>query len=284
MNQNISVLLPVKNAELTLARSISSTLNALGPHDELLIMLDGCTDGSKSIAASFSDSRIRVFENEKSKGVANSLNSLLAESRFDLIGRMDADDICFPWRFVVQKRMMRQKDADFVFSTHFLFGKSLRPVVRPSFWTSLTDPESRLALTVSNPFIHPGVLMKRRVMQELGGYRECPAEDYDLWLSAALEGFTIYRNWLPGVAIRTHQTQITQSTLWNRNLHLDSELAKKLSDLRGSCLGSQAFEVGSIDLPANSKLVEELKRRISLTRWPVRSALLRNLRKVVTEN
>jgi len=281
MAGEISVLMPVKNGEKTIRSALKSTLLALGKRDEILIMLDGCTDNTKVFVQEFADNRIRIFENRESQGVGNSLNTLLSASRFDLVARMDADDVCFPWRFVIQKRILLKTSSDFVFSTHFLFGKGLTPPVRPAVITSLDNNECMIALAVSNPFIHPSVIMKKTSIQKLGGYRNCPAEDYDLWLRASLENFKLARNWLPCVAIRVHNTQITQDSVWRKNLDADLELKAKLFDLRSRLLPQVRPGSGSLKLEAASQMFTSLETLVFKQRWIVKKFLARNLRKVI---
>jgi len=61
----VSVLLPVYNGEKYLAKAISSILDQSFKDFELLILNDGSTDGSVKVIESFSDSRIRLYNNQQ---------------------------------------------------------------------------------------------------------------------------------------------------------------------------------------------------------------------------
>ena len=57
-----------------LAAAIESVLAKTYPDFELVIVIDGATDASHRIAASYPDPRIRILVNETNQGLAKSLN------------------------------------------------------------------------------------------------------------------------------------------------------------------------------------------------------------------
>ncbi len=59
---------------------------------ELLIGLNGTTDGSKEIIESFEDSRIKIFEYDQ-PSKSKTLNKLIGEAKYDWISIQDDDDI-----------------------------------------------------------------------------------------------------------------------------------------------------------------------------------------------
>lgn len=62
---------------------------------EIIIIDDGSTDKSYSIASSFSDKRIRLFK-QRNKGVSSARNFGILKSKYDLIAFLDADDFWKP--------------------------------------------------------------------------------------------------------------------------------------------------------------------------------------------
>lgn len=105
---NITIVLPVYNGELTLKATIESLLNQTYTHFELLIGIDGTHDGSKTIAESFKDSRIKIFENPKNLGLANNVNSLIDKSstESEYIAMAEQDDVYVPERLAWQVEVM----------------------------------------------------------------------------------------------------------------------------------------------------------------------------------
>ncbi len=220
----LSVLMPVHNAASTLNTSIRSTLFAM-PHDsELLIALHDCTDQSAEIVADFRDNRIRVFT-ESGGGLSTVLNKLVAASRGDFIARIDADDICLPWRFTRQFRVLESKRVNLVFGTAVLFGKILPPPhLFFQYLTRLTPETFGLALTFMCPAVHPSMFARRELFMSEPPYKEKSAEDLDLWLRLFLKGSSIYRDWLPVLLYRSHATQLSRSEEHLKGLLKDSEI------------------------------------------------------------
>src|SRR5262245_22908484 len=99
-NPQMSVLLPVYNAERYLRQSVRSVLDQTFSDFELLAADDGSTDLSLSILQEIAstDPRVRVISREN-RGLVETLNELIGVSRGRYLARMDADDRCLPQRF-----------------------------------------------------------------------------------------------------------------------------------------------------------------------------------------
>lgn len=95
--QGISVVIPVFNAQETLAKTIESVLAQTYPVFEILLVDDGSSDHSRDIMEAYSlqDSRIRVLLNEQNCGVAISRNRGVQQAKYDWICFLDSDDC---WR------------------------------------------------------------------------------------------------------------------------------------------------------------------------------------------
>lgn len=77
-----SIILPCYNVENYLPRAIESVLNQTNPDFELLVVIDGSPDNSKTIAETYvlKDNRIHVFEKENG-GLSNTFNTTLSKRR-----------------------------------------------------------------------------------------------------------------------------------------------------------------------------------------------------------
>lgn len=104
----VSIALPVYQAEKTLGRAIRSIIYQTYLNWELLVIDDGSTDNSPSIARSFTDSRIKVFSDGKRKGISSRLNQAVELSNGKYFGRMDADDVSFPERLQRQVEFLEE--------------------------------------------------------------------------------------------------------------------------------------------------------------------------------
>ncbi len=94
---NISVIMPVYNAERYLEQAICSTLSQEGVL-EIIAVDDGSTDQSRALLLSLAekDPRIKPHLNEKNMGVAAVRNLALSLATGDYLAFVDADDLVPP--------------------------------------------------------------------------------------------------------------------------------------------------------------------------------------------
>lgn len=90
-----SIIVPAYNACATLRETVESLLSQTFPDFEVIIVNDGSTDDTRTLAESFTaDARVRVV-NQSNRGLAGARNSGIAAARGRYIGFCDADDL---WR------------------------------------------------------------------------------------------------------------------------------------------------------------------------------------------
>ena len=93
-NPQISIIVPVYNAEKYLKRCIDSILKQRNTNFELLLINDGSTDSSGQICNEYAltDNRIRVFHKDN-EGVSSARNVGLDNAKGEWLAFIDADDI-----------------------------------------------------------------------------------------------------------------------------------------------------------------------------------------------
>jgi teichuronic acid biosynthesis glycosyltransferase TuaG len=91
MNNLVSIIMPVYNAEQFISEAINSVLVQTYPHWELLIINDGSIDGSLPIIMAFKDNRIQVFD-QINQGVSAARNTGLNVMKGDFFCFLDSDD------------------------------------------------------------------------------------------------------------------------------------------------------------------------------------------------
>ena len=93
MNPSVSIIVPVYNAQKTIARCIESIINQEFQDFELLLVNDGSKDDSGQICDSYAaqDKRIRVIHKDNS-GVSDSRNMALDLAKGKYIQFLDSDD------------------------------------------------------------------------------------------------------------------------------------------------------------------------------------------------
>lgn len=111
----VSVIMPAYNAEKYINRSIDSILNQTYTNLELIIVEDCSTDNTYNRILMHQDSRIKLFKNEKNKGIAFSTNFAIKQSRGDYIALMDDDDIAALNRIdVTMDYLLNHEEVDIV--------------------------------------------------------------------------------------------------------------------------------------------------------------------------
>ena len=189
MKAVVSVLMSVLNGEKTLDESISSILNQTFEDFEFIICDDASVDGTGRILESWRerDPRIVLIRNEKRMGLAASLNRCLALAKGAYIGRQDADDVSDPTRLEKTLAYLIENDLPYA-------GCGVRITDDGGVWSRRLYPEfiTRHDIVKANPFFHPTLVLRREVMDGVGGYRVSEetsrTEDYDLIMRLAAKG------------------------------------------------------------------------------------------------
>jgi glycosyltransferase involved in cell wall biosynthesis len=154
---------------------------------EAVVVDDGSQDETGRILAAWArrDPRIRPVATPP-RGLVPALNLALERSRGEFVARQDADDASHPERLALQvEAMRRHPDWDVVGTLVRLFPDPPPGMRRYAAWlNSLVRPEEiRRDIWIESPLAHPTVLMRRSLLQRVGGYRDMGwPEDYDLWL------------------------------------------------------------------------------------------------------
>lgn len=228
MLPNISVLMPARNAAGTIKLAVRSTLLALSVNDELIVGLHNCVDETSEILSKIGDSRLKVVEiNGATLGQA--LNNMLQLASKECIGRMDADDICLPWRFFIQKRLL--KSYDFVFTTAFVWYSRSAPIIAiPQYPTTLRTNQIKKLFAHTNPLVHPTMLARKNTLQTLK-YRHVAGEDLDLWLRAILGEKKFIRLGMPTIIYRIQEGQLSRNPEYSNGWRQSAEI----NTMRSQC-------------------------------------------------
>lgn len=238
MSPAVTVILPVRNGEVTVARAVRSTLRALPRNGRVLVHDDASTDQTPGVLARIDDPRLSIVRSDSAQGVARGLNLLLDRVDTPLVARMDADDVSLPWRFRLQVGAV-SRGADVVFTTVVAIG-DVPGWVRPGPPIAITVAAMPLHLLLSNPVAHSSLLARTDTLRSAGGYREVPAEDYELWLRLCAAGSRCARLALPGILYRFHPGQVTAAVGWTSLSLSNLELKASYAALSERVLGRQA--------------------------------------------
>jgi hypothetical protein len=174
---------------------------------EVIAVDDGSTDAGPAIVAAMAANDPRLVPIASGGvGIVGALAAGLARARGRFVARMDSDDVSLPGRFAAQIELLEQDARLGVVGTRveafpaLAVGEGLRRYL--AWQNALVSPEDHERdLFVESPLCHPSVMLPRRVLVELGGWREVTwAEDYDLWLRISSAGYRIAK--VPRVLLR----------------------------------------------------------------------------------
>jgi glycosyltransferase involved in cell wall biosynthesis len=183
----VSVLMAVYNGRPYLETSVRSILNQTFEDFEFIIINDGSEDGSEKTLEQFAakDERVRLVHQEN-KGLITSLNRGLGMARGKYIARMDADDISDSERFEEQVHFLDSNPGVGIVGTQVeVINKRGEEI---DHWAPPT--ESCLLtwrLLFNAPYVHPSVMARRNLLENLNGYSMSAlhSEDYELWTRVA---------------------------------------------------------------------------------------------------
>ena len=190
----ISVLLPVRDAEATLAGCLRSIERQRLRDFECVLVDDGSIDGSLELARRFArrDPRFRVVPGPRA-GLVPALRLGSEHCRAPLVARMDADDWMHRDRLALQVAALESRpELDAVGCFVRIFPRAgLRPGRRDyeRWLRSLADPTAIwLDRFVECPIAHPTLAIRRSVLAA-HPYRDRDwPEDYDLLLRLLRKG------------------------------------------------------------------------------------------------
>lgn len=115
----VSIVMPAYNAEKTISQSIESVLGQIYQNWELLIVNDCSTDNTESIVVSYlQDSRIKLINNERNTGVAQSRNTAIESSIGRYIAFLDSDDMWTNTKLISQIEFMVKNDYYFTCTSY----------------------------------------------------------------------------------------------------------------------------------------------------------------------
>lgn len=178
--------MPVRNAAPFVDAAIESILQQSYREFEFVIRDDGSTDGTVDRLRFWAarDSRIRLFEGDRSLGPAGSSNWVISKAAAPIVARMDADDIAHPDRLAVQMSLL-EDDPEAV-----LVGSVWKGIDREGRIVREADLGSLQGPSLAAPFAHGSVIFRTEAFRRVGGYRpECDFwEDFDLYLRLSALG------------------------------------------------------------------------------------------------
>ena len=185
--------------------------------DEIVLVEDGeLTNDLYSVINDWESKLGRVLKRvplERSVKLGQALNIGLKECSYELVARMDTDDISLPYRFEKQLKVFEKDQTIDVCSgwvSEFVDDENVITSYRKV-------PENHEEIVkyakFRCPVNHPAVMYKKSSVLNVGGYGEyqyykIQQEDYHLWVRMILEGARFYNIQEPLVKMRFSDSMI----------------------------------------------------------------------------
>jgi len=190
----VSVILPAYNAARFLSEAIESVLRQTVSDFELLAIYEHSHDSTLRVLEAYAkhDSRIRIIHSPE-PGLPAALNAGLLCARSELVARLDADDRMLPTRLERQLWFLEHHpDMSVICSYGYFINASGRRIGKAGNSVDAARGRRETDPLLFVQIIHPSVIVKRRDVLAVNGYRNYPfCEDRDLWGRLITGGFQI---------------------------------------------------------------------------------------------
>ena len=179
-----------------LKQSVQSVFDQTLKPGEIILIINGQYDPKniKELKNKFSNKiELRVFSLTKNHGLAYALNFGLSKCNFDLVARMDPDDISLPERFEIQYSFMVKHpnlaaSSAWIeeFNEEFTESKGIRTT--PLGDINVNNKYAKLR----SPLNHIPAIIRKSIILKIGGYPDFKkGQDYALWSLILVKGYTL---------------------------------------------------------------------------------------------
>jgi glycosyltransferase involved in cell wall biosynthesis len=220
-NVVVSVIMPMKNAEPYVYGAINSVVQQSFKGFELIVVDDGSTDGSRQIAESFQDGRVKVITGPKI-GAAGAFNAGLTIAEGKYIANCDADDLYPKDRLSWQVEYLEEyQECDAVSGTY--------TTMEPNGTNISTFNCGQASESISNELLTGKTrtsfctfLTKREALTEIKGCRDYFVTSQDIDLQLRL-GENREIRYVPKNAYfyRLHDNSITHTQASNKRIFFE---------------------------------------------------------------
>lgn len=210
-NGLVSIVLPAYNTqEHFLREAVESVLAQSYSNWELLVIDDSTVAPVENIIRLYQDQRIKYFRNPENIGMAETRNAGLKNAAGEFVAFLDHDDIWMPEKLAEQLKVMQQTNCNMVYSPVTFFGNK-------NYNSKVQHNVSFADLIMGHNIVSCScVLMRTSLIRQFDlkfSSRAVPADDYAMWLAAALYGGNIQCCQQCLVRYRSHENNVSAVNL-----------------------------------------------------------------------
>ncbi|MEO6052687.1 MAG: glycosyltransferase family A protein, partial [Chthoniobacterales bacterium] len=181
MIPSVSIIIPCYNTARWLAEAIESALAQTWIQKEIVVVDDGSTDESLSIARSYESCEVRVLS-QSNRGAAAARNAGLQAAKGDFIQFLDADDILSPDKIELQIKSLLNNPDSIASGSWGEFRENIQDAIftRNPIWNSFPPVEWLVCSWQGGGMMHPAAwLLPRHIAEAAGPWNENLSLDDD---------------------------------------------------------------------------------------------------------
>jgi glycosyltransferase involved in cell wall biosynthesis len=268
MTPFISIVIPLFNKALSIEKTIDCALNQTFTDFEIIIVNDGSTDDSLSIAEGIKDSRIKIYS-IKNQGVSVARNFGIAKAQAEYIAFLDADDFWLPNHLENLNTLLQKFPNCGLYCT--AYAKQYKSIKTPGVfknipiknnWMGIVDNYFESSLKNSLAWTS-ATLVPKSILEALNGFDESitlgAGEDTDLWIRIALQHPVAFCNSATAIHNLESENRISNSKTDSRqfiDLDVYEPMTKSNPSLK-TYLDVNRFAIGmQYKLSGDSKIAE----------------------------
>lgn len=209
----ISIAMAYYNGGMYIKEQMNSILSQLGKKDEVIVSVDGASDGSQPLLMQMAeeDSRVRVIKGP-GKGVVKNFENAIRHCTGDIIYLSDQDDIWKPDKVKSVNKAFEDSEIKAVLHDAEIIDENGRPTGEKSLFNLRKSKEGILKNLVKNSYVGCCMAFRKELIPVI-----CPIPKemymHDYWIGTAAEYMgkvCFLRKQLIGY--RRHSSNVTQMT------------------------------------------------------------------------
>jgi glycosyltransferase involved in cell wall biosynthesis len=272
----VSVIVPCYNSEKWLGEALKSSLSQTWQNIEVIIVDDGSTDNSLSIAKSFASNKVKVISQDN-RGASSARNRALKEAQGDFIQYLDADDLLAPNKIESQIKIIQENNHHFIiagawarFYAHPTDAKFIQELV----WQDMAPVDWLICSWKGGGMMHPAAwLTSRDIIQKAGDWHEDLSlnDDGEYFCRVILasqgvkfcsEAKSYYRSALPNSLSRKNDKSAIESAFKAANLCINHILSVEDTKLTQQASATLLQRLVYSVYPNHLDLVQDAETRI----------------------
>ena len=188
---DVSVCMAAHNGSRFVEEQLSSILDQLGPHDEVIVVDDASTDTTADVVAAVADPRVRLVRAPQNRGYVRTFEAALREARGRYVFLSDQDDVWRPGRVDAMRAAL---DESLVVATNLsTLGADdaiVGPFGQPDWRLHAADSSRPLRnvlgiLAGNRPYYGCAMAVRSEALDLVLPFPSWLNESHDLWIALA---------------------------------------------------------------------------------------------------